>query len=315
MSTATELSGKKILVTGATGQIIGPAVIALSETNEVWALGRWSDAAAKERFESLGIRTVPWQMDEPRLDGVPTDFTHAIHAAPHRGDDGVWEAAISANCIAAGTLMTHCRDAEAFLFVSTMGVYSRISPEHPHSEDDPTEGYAPWNPLYPITKIAAEGAVRGFCSTLGLRTTIARMNVGMGPTGWGGMPIMYFKLMLAGEPILVPGDHENVLNPIHTDDITRQIPLLFDVAATPATVVNWAGDDSVTEPELIAHIAAITGVEANLVPSDLPTRSTFAANNARRLQLIGPCEVDWRDGVARTIEAHYPGSVESLQAH
>jgi UDP-glucuronate 4-epimerase len=314
MSTATELSGKKTLVTGATGQIIGPAVIALAEDNEVWALGRWSDAVAKERFESLGIHTVPWRMDEPRLDGVPDDFTHVIHAAPHRGDDGVWEAAISANCIAAGTLMTHCRGAEAFLFVSTMGVYSRISPEHPHSEDDPTEGYAPWNPLYPITKIAAEGAVRGFCSTLGLRTTIARMNVGMGPTGWGGMPIMYFKLMLAGEPILVPSDHENVLNPIHTDDITRQIPLLFDVASIPATVVNWAGDDSVTEPELIAHIAAITGVEANLVPSDLPTRSTFAANNARRLQLIGPCEVDWRDGVARTIEAHYPGSVESLQA-
>jgi nucleoside-diphosphate-sugar epimerase len=308
------LTGKRVLVTGATGQIVGPATTALAADNEVWALGRWSDDAVRAEFEGLGIHTVTWRMDNPALHVVPDDITHVIHAAPHRGDDGNWESAISANCVAAGALMTHCRSAEAFLFVSTMGVYSRITPEHEHAEDDPTEGYAPWNPLYPITKIAAEGAVRGFCSVLGLRTTIARMNVGMGPTGWGGMPIMYFKLMQAGEPILVPDDHDNVLNPIHTDDISRQIPLLFDVASVPATVVNWAGDKPVTEREIIEHISTITGVEANLVPSALPTRSTFAANNTRRRALIGDCQVDWRDGVARTIEAHFPGSVRAAES-
>jgi UDP-glucuronate 4-epimerase len=308
------LSAKKILVTGATGQIVGPATTALVEDNEVWALGRWGDPAARSTFETLGIHAATWQMDDPNLEGVPTDFTHVIHAAPHRGDAGNWEEAISANCIAAGALMTHCRDAEAFLFVSTTGVYSRIAPEHPYTESDPTGGHAPWNPLYPITKIAAEGVVRAYCSTLPLPTTMARMNVGMGPTGWGGMPVMYFKSMLAGEPISVPADHTNFMNPIHTDDITRQIPLLLGAASTPATIVNWCGDETVSELDMIAHISAITGVEAILAPSESPLRAMFASDNTRRMELIGRCEVHWRDGVTRTIEAHFPGSVKNPDA-
>jgi hypothetical protein len=43
-------------------------------------------------------------------------------------------------------------------------------------------------------------------------------------------------------------------------------------------------------------------------PSDV-TRASFASDNARRRALIGDCAVQWREGIARTIEAHFPGAI------
>lgn len=304
------LKDRKILVVGGTGQILGSATVELAKHNEVWCVGRFGDDVARAQLEAQGITCVRWTLGEGEL-AIPEDFTHVIHGAPHRGEDGDFDRAIGANCVGAGMVMTRCCRAKAFVYVSTVGVYSRLTPEHPHQESDPTGGDAThWTPTYGISKVAAEGTVRAYCRTLGLPTTIARMNVGMGPTGWGGMPVRYFRMMLAREPLHVPRDHDTYLNPIHADDITRQVPLLWEVAAVPATIVNWAGDETVTERELIAYISELTGVEANLVPNDIPTRIMWATDNTRRRELIGECRVGWREGVARTLEAHFPGSVK-----
>jgi len=40
------------------------------------------------------------------------------------------------------------------------------------------------------------------------------------------------------------------------------------------------------------------------------TRETYAFDPAKRQALIGGCSVGWKDGVRRTIEAHFPGSVK-----
>ena len=51
------LSDKKILVTGATGQIGFPLARFLAEKNEVWGVARFTDEQKKERLEGLGVRT------------------------------------------------------------------------------------------------------------------------------------------------------------------------------------------------------------------------------------------------------------------
>src|SRR5262249_12574180 len=104
--------------------------------------------------------------------------------------------------------------------------------------------------------------------------------------------------------------HENRMQPIHTDDIARQVPLLWDVASVPGTIVNWAGDESVGERELFAYMTELTGVEAKLEESDNPMRVQTVVDNTLRQRLIGGCEVGWREGVARALEAHFPGSVK-----
>lgn len=302
------VSGQKILITGATGQVAGPIAQQLARSNEVWCIGRFGDASQKAVLEGHGIKTYRWDMGTDDLAGLPDDFTHVFHAAALR-DTNDFEAAIHVNTVGTGMLMTHCREARAFVFVSSFAVYKLIAFDHEYAETDPQGGFTPWMPAYAPSKIATEGVVRAMARTLGLPTTIARLNTAYGPAGHGGVPVRFYKMMLAGEPIAVPRDGEmNWHHPIHTDDLARQLPLLWKIAATTPPIVNWAGDELISINAMMQSISRMTGVPVKFVPSDV-TRATFASNNTRRRQLIGDCQVKLHDGLARTIEAHFPGAV------
>lgn len=203
--------------------------------------------------------------------------------------------------------MTHCRTAEAFLYVSTGAVYARRTLDHRYTEDDPVDGVADWLPAYPVGKLATEGAVRAFAQVLGLPTTIARLNIAYGPGGYGGVPMLYFKRMLADEPIPVPLSGQNWCSLLHTDDLVRQVPHLWRAASAPATLVNWGGDEAVGITDCVRYMEELTGIEARLVPSEV-TRETYQFDPTRRRELTGPCAVSWRDGIRGTLEALHPGS-------
>jgi len=304
------LDDRKILFTGATGQVMRPVAEALAAGNEVWAAGRFSDPAVADALRAQGVRTFPWTMGETELDGLPDDFTHVVHAAPYRGQPDT-DTAAQANAVGAGMLMHHCRAAEAFLFVSTFAVYAKPpTPPSPIAESAPLYGYAPYAPSYPVGKLAAEGAVRAFARVLGLRTTIARLNVCYGPTGWGGVPVEFFKRIAGGEPIWVPADGSDIwCSPIATDDITHFLPGLMDVASTAPTIVNLAGDAALNMREYVSWLAQRAGLEVRFEPSE-ESRASFVSDNTRRRSLVGDCAVDWRDGMVRAIEAHVPGAFD-----
>lgn len=302
------MEGKKILVTGGTGQVARPVAEALARYNEVWCLGRFGDPRVEQQLIAQGITTWRWDMNDPSaaaLAGLPTDFTHVVHSAVRRGEDGDFDAAIEVNSVAAGRLMAHCRRGEAFLFVSTGALYARQTLDHAYRETDPIDGVADWLPAYPVGKIAAEGAVRALARVLELPTTIARLNIAYGSGGYGGVPMLYFKRMLAGEPIPIPHVGQNWCSPIHTDDVVRQVPLLWDAASVPAVVVNWGGDEAVGVTDCVRYLEELTGVPARLVPSDV-TREMYQFDPGRRQSLIGKCEVHWRDGIRRTLEELFP---------
>ncbi|MGX8908973.1 NAD-dependent epimerase/dehydratase family protein [Streptomyces netropsis] len=306
------MTGKKILVTGGTGQVARPVAEALAAENDVWCLGRFGTPGVERELRERGITTWRWDMDdtsEYALKGLPEDFTHVIHSAVRRGEDGDFNAAVEVNSVAAGRLMTHCRTAEAFLYVSTGALYARQTLDHRYTESDPVDGVADWLPAYPVGKIATEGAVRAFARVLGLPTTIARLNIAYGPGGYGGVPMLYFRRMLAGEPIAVPRSGQNWCSLLYTDDLVAQVPRLWDAASVPSTLVNWGGDESVGITDCVRHIEELTGVPARLVPSDV-TRETYQFDPTLRRALTGPCEVTWRDGIRRTLEALHPEHIK-----
>ena len=305
------LTGKKVLITGATGQVARPVAEELAKANEVWCPARFTDPTVQRQLAERGIRTWRWDMSTDPLDGLPDDFTHVLHAAAYRGDGTDFDAAMEINAVSVGRLMMHCRTAEALLYVSSGSVYARQARDHRHRETDPLGMGMPWLPTYPVSKIAAEGAVRAFAATLGLPATIARLNVAYGPHAHGGMPMLLFRRVLGGEPIEVPFDGQNLCNPIHTDDIVRQTPLLWGTATVPATVVNWAGDELVGIQDMLSYLASIAGVRATFVPSEV-TRETHAFDNTRRMELIGRCEVEWQVGLRQTLNAHFPGLMPAL---
>jgi len=299
------LSDKKVLVTGATGQIARPIAEHLAGDNEVWCAARFTHPERKAEIEALGIKTCQWDLGADDFSNVPSDFTHVVHSAAlmvtPEHDEGV-----RVNAEGAAMLMQHCRNAEAFLFVSSFCLYQRQEPTHAYKETDPLGGLATYGSSYPVSKIAAEGAVRAAARMLDLPTTIARMNIGYGTSSWGGLPVMYFEKMLNGEPIPVPIGYDNWGSPIAEQDIAEQgSGPLFDIASVPATIVNWAGDTPLTDREFCEYLGGLTGIVPEFVESEI-TMDSFVSDNTRREHLIGKCNTDWRDGMRLAIAARFP---------
>jgi nucleoside-diphosphate-sugar epimerase len=304
------LSDKKVLVTGATGQIARPIAEALARDNEVWCAARFTHPERKAELESLGILTCPWTLGSGDFSALPDDFTHVVHAAALMTATEHDEA-VRVNAEGTGMLMQHCRNAEAFLFVSSFCLYEPQGPEHAYAETDPLGGIATYASSYPVSKIATEGAVRAAAQMLGLPTTIARMNIGYGTSSHGGLPVIFFEMLQKGQPIPVPIGHDNWGSPISGEDIAEQAGgPLFDVASVPATIVNWAGDDAVSDRQYCDYLGELAGLTPHYVESEV-TFDAFISDNTRRRQLIGDCRVHWKDGMRRTIEARFPGALPS----
>lgn len=294
------LSDKKILVTGATGQVGQPIALRLAGDNEVWCPARFSAPDVRERLEASGITTCTWNLESPEFDRIPDDFTHVIHSAVIMTDGH--EDAVRLNVESTATLMRHCHRAEGFLYVSASAVYQRLDPAHPHREDDPVGGIATYRPSYPGGKLTTEGAVRAGSVMLDLPATIARLNVAYGPFGHGGLPAYYYQLMAAGQPILVPPGHDNHCAPLHTDDIAEQAGKLLAVATVPATTVNWGGDENVSQRDIAEYVGELAGFGVRFQTCDT-TFDSFSFDNARRRSLIGNCRVPWRDGISQLVGA------------
>ncbi|MGW2224458.1 NAD-dependent epimerase/dehydratase family protein [Streptomyces formicae] len=294
------MQGKKILLTGGTGQVARPVAEALAADNEVWCLGRFGDLSARKALEERGAHTFTWDMAAGDLTGLPDDFTHVLHSAVHRGDGKDFDETARVNAAGTAQLMTHCATAEAFLYVSSGVVYNRADRTHRYRESDPLGGAAPWLPTYPIAKLSAEGVVRGLSEALGLPSVIARLNIAYGVHGHGGVPMILFNQMRAGRPCAVPREGQNYCNLLHVDDLVRQVPLLWGAAQAPARVLNWGGDEEVGMTDLLTYMSELTGVPVRLDPGDLSRETAIFDHDARRA-LIGDCAVGWRAGIARTM--------------
>ena len=303
----TSLKGQKILVTGLTGSVGFPVARRVAEAgNEVWGLARYGAPGSRERVEAAGVHPVTADLVEADFSAVPDDFDYVLNFAVLHAPD--FETALAANAEGAGLLMGHCRKARAFLHCSTTGVY-QPNGRRAFTETDPLgdNHRAAGMTTYSISKIAAEAVVRVTGRLLGVPTTIARLNVPYGDT-WG-WPRMMLDWMVAGSDIYAHSDKPSVYNPIHEDDIVAMIPKLLEVAAVPATLVNWAGADTVSIEDWCTYMGGMIGVEPRFAYSEMAIPSV-AIDTTRMRELIGTPKVDWRDGFRRLVEASYPDLVK-----
>jgi nucleoside-diphosphate-sugar epimerase len=298
------LRDRRILITGATGQVALPVALAMAERNEVVALARFRDVTSRERLDTAGVRCVPLDLADPDLSVVPTDVDLVLNFAVIKS--GRWDVDLRANAEATGLLMAHCAGASAFLHCSSTGVYEPAG-SHPLRETDPLgDNHRAIMPTYSISKLAAEAVVRTECRQLSLPTTIARLNVPYGDNG--GWPDWHLQLLLADAPVAVFPDSPNVFNPIHEDDIVRMLPALVGAASVPATIVNLGGDETVSIPEWCSYLGSLVGKEATF---DVTTGTidSVTVDNTKRLELAGPTDVPWKDGFRRMVQARYAGLV------
>jgi len=290
--------GSSVLVTGATGQVAFPVALALAAEHRVTAIARFRDAAKRRALEAAGVTCIEVDLARPDLASVPREVDHLANFAVVKS--GRWDLDLNTNAEALGVLVEHVRPG-SLLHCSSTGVYQPAG-AHRLVETDPLgDNHRPIMETYSISKIAAEVMARYAARQWGIPTTIARLNVPYGDEG--GWPAFHLAMLRAGQPVPVHPDRPNLFNPIHHDDIVRMVPKLFDVAATPATIVNWGGVEQVALEAWCEELARLAGVEATFVETEA-TIGGVTIDTTRMVDLVGPTLVDWRDGMRRLVEAH-----------
>ena len=131
------LSGQKILITGATGQLAYYIACELAIDNTLHAIARFGNPASRERLESKGIGCITCNYADDDLSQLDEDYDYVLHFATTQvpGDDN-FEEAIRINAVGTGKLMYHLRNVKAFFFSSTCSVY-QPNGHHPLKETDP----------------------------------------------------------------------------------------------------------------------------------------------------------------------------------
>jgi nucleoside-diphosphate-sugar epimerase len=299
----TVLNDTKILMTGATGMVGRPIAMELARTNEVWAVARFGDSQVRSTLEDAGVRTVRVDLLETDLPALP-DVDYVLNFAVSRTND--WGVDLDVNVDGLGALMYACRSAKAVLHCSTTAVYQEDGHRR-FAENDPLgdnhRGGGEMFQTYSISKIAAEAMARSCARRLKLPTTIARLNVPYSDDG--GWPAFLLEAMLAGVPVPVHEDSPSAYQPIHNDDMVATIPALLDAARTPATIVNWAGDEVSSIEEWCTYMAELTGLDATFAPT-ANTLSSVTCDLTRMHELVGHTQITWQDGLARMVKTRHP---------
>jgi nucleoside-diphosphate-sugar epimerase len=296
------IAGKKILITGPTGQVARPVVAAWAPVADVYVLARFSKPEDKQEMESLGATCLVADLADPDgLAGLPDDFDYVLNFAVVKS--GNFDYDLAANGEGVGRLMLHCRQASAFLHLSSTAVYEYAGHE-PLAEDAPLgDNHRVMFPTYSISKIAAETVCRFVAHQFHIPTTIARLSVPYGDNG--GWPFFHLLMMEQGIPIDLHPEAPNYYNLLHVDDYLEKLPKLLAAATTEVTTVNFGGSERTSIEEWCGYLEELTGFSP--VFKDNPKAfGSLCIDTTRMDELLGPCRVDWRDGIRRQVQALAP---------
>jgi nucleoside-diphosphate-sugar epimerase len=297
-----DIRGKKILITGPTGQVAQPVVAAWAPQAEVYALARFANPDDRARIEALGATCLQADLASPgSLAGLPDDFDYVLNFAVVKSGDFDYD--LAANGEGVGRLMLHCRKAQAFLHLSSTAVYEYAG-HTPLAEDAALgDNHRVMFPTYSISKIAAETVCRFVAHQFGIPTTIARLSVPYGDNG--GWPWYHLLMMEQGMPIDLHPERPNLYHLLHVDDYLEKLPRLLAAASVDVTTVNFGGSQATSIEQWCAYLGELTGLE----PSFRENPQAFGSlsiDTTRMHALIGPTRVDWREGVLSMARALSP---------
>ena len=115
----------------------------------------------------------------------------------------------------------------------------------------------------------------------------------------------HMEQVLAGQPIAVHPDAPSNYNLIHEDDIIATVPKLLGAATVPATIVNWAGDETSSIEEWSTYIGELVGKEATFVHTT-DVLESVAVDLTKLHTITGPSTVSMRDGIRRMVQHFHP---------
>jgi nucleoside-diphosphate-sugar epimerase len=288
------LSGRRVLVTGASGVVAYPVAVELAKANEVFAVARFSDPEQRRSLQRAGAHPISFDLADPDLSPLPESVDVVINYAvlPPTHKD-----AYEVNAGATGRLARRYRNCEAFVHGSTGSLYA-YQGERPLSEDDPYGLHASAE-NYAASKIAAEFLVKHLSEDYQLPAVIVRIFSFYGPRG-GGVTQRIDQIM-RGEPVSVYPGVRNVHTPLYQDDYVEKTIAAAGIAKVGAEVVNVGGTEPVTTQEYCRIAGEMLGKEP--VFTENSKAWPIWADSTKMVALLGPNKVTVRDGVRLTIES------------
>jgi nucleoside-diphosphate-sugar epimerase len=253
--------------------------------------------------EALLARLTPgcdWVFHEGALPSVPRSVAQPLESNRHNLD---------------GTLkvLVAARDAgvKRLMFASSSSIYG--DSEAPSKHED-----LPPNPLspYALQKYAGEKYCQLFHRLYGFETVALRYFNVFGPrqafdSPYSGVIAKYCTAMLRGDRPLVFGDGLQARDFTFVDNAVSANLLAAEAPADKAAgrYFNVAAGQSISLLELIAELNRLTGrqLEPEFQPPRVgDVRNSLADISAARAALGYEVLVDWREGLARTLEFYRP---------
>jgi dTDP-glucose 4,6-dehydratase len=199
-------------------------------------------------------------------------------------------------------LSGEARAAFRFHHVSTDEVYGSLGPEGKFTEDSRHQPNSP----YSASKAGSDMLVRAWAETYGLNTVISNCSNNYGPFQFPEklIPVVILKA-LAGEPIPVYGQGENVRDWLHVDDHAEALLTVLEKGRA-GQVYLIGGDAEARNIDLVRSICAVLdeirpraeGQYAELIRfvTDRPGHDARYAIDASKIRR----ELGWRPSVTLT---------------
>jgi nucleoside-diphosphate-sugar epimerase len=298
------MQGAKVLFVGGQGPVSAPALRLLAPENAVFAMARFSNPESREHLESIGVTCIRHDLLDP-LDDLADDFDYVFHSAlPDIRSIGRWPESFDAYADATGRLMARCRPAKGFLFASTISVYDPPGGDTPVPETHPLGFHT--TRAYAFTKVANEAVISYLSRSLEIPATIIRVGSASGVDG-GPMRDRLDRIVL-GKPIRLHPDAPNYMRPIFEPDCARLGIAALEAGRVPPLVVNWCGDDVVAVEEYCTYMGDLVGKEP-IFEYTTKAWCSLVPDTTLMHEVLGHCEVGWREGCRNLVEQCYPDLV------
>jgi nucleoside-diphosphate-sugar epimerase len=297
------LSGRRVLVTGASGLVAFPIAVELAKSNEVYAVARFSNPEQKRMLEAAGAHTIAFDLAERDLSPLPKSVDVVINYAvlpPSHKD------AYEVNAGTTGRLARRYRDCQAFVHGSTGSLY-QYQGDRPLREEDPYGLHSSAEP-YAASKIAAEFLLKHLSEDYAMPTVIVRIFSFYGPRG-GGVT-QRIDQVARGLPVSVYPGVRNTHTPLFEDDYVAKTIAAIGIAKSPAEIINIGGTEPVTTQEYCKMAGELLGKEPIFVENSRAW--PICADTTKMVALLGPNRVSIREGVRRVVEA---GQTKRVSTH
>lgn len=209
-----------------------------------------------------GFKFVPSDLRTESVVSHLRDAEAVFHLAAMPGLVRSWtdfDLYTSCNLIATERLLSAAREGtrlHRFIYASTSSVYGKYASG---DESLPTRPCSP----YGVTKLAGELLCRGMAEERGLPLVVLRFFSVYGPRQRPDMAYHRFiESMLAGEPITVYGDGQQVRGNTYIDDCLDA--MISSLNAPVGEIYNLGGGETASILEVLRRLESVTGIKPNL---------------------------------------------------